>query len=53
MVAIKAGKQIGIGDQVGVKMLERGGGRAVELTAPKQLAKELELGRGLGIGLGR
>jgi type IV secretory pathway VirD2 relaxase len=53
LVALKAGKEIGIGDQVGVRMLERGGAKAVELIAPKQLAKELELGRGLGLGLGR
>ncbi len=53
LVAIKPGKEIEIGDQVGVKILERSGAKAVELIAPKQLAKELELSRGLGIGLGR
>ncbi len=53
MAPIKHGKEIGIGDQVGVKMLERGGAKTVELIAPQQLAKELELGRGLGLGLGR
>ena len=53
MVPIKAGKEIGIGDHVGVKMLERNGARSLELIAPKQLAKELELSRGLGLGLGR
>ena len=53
LAAIKRGMEIGIGDQVGVKILERGNAMAVELIAPKQLAKELELGRGLGLGLGR
>ena len=32
---------------------KRSGAKAVELIAPKQLAKELELSRGLGLGLGR
>ena len=53
LVGVKAGKEIGIGDQVGVEILERGGARSLELIAPRQLAKELELSRGLGLGLGR
>jgi hypothetical protein len=53
LAPIKAGKEIGIGDQVGVRMLERNGARSLELIAPKQFAKELELSRGLGLGLGR
>jgi hypothetical protein len=48
-VAMKGVKDLRIGDEVGVKLLERNGARSLDLIA----GKELELARTLSLGLGR
>jgi hypothetical protein len=45
-VMVKPKLELGIGDDVGVKLMERGASRTLELAA----SKELDLMRGLGLG---
>jgi hypothetical protein len=47
-IVVKPTKKLGVGDDVGVKLLERASRRTIELV----IGKELELARKLGLGLG-
>jgi hypothetical protein len=46
---VKPTKELGIGAEVGVKLMERGNARTLDL----KVGKELELARTISLGLGR
>jgi hypothetical protein len=48
-VVVKPKLEISVGDEVGVRLLERGGARSLDLI----VGKELDLALNLGLGLGR
>jgi hypothetical protein len=48
-VVVKPTKELGIGDEVGVKLMERGNARTLDII----VGKELELARTISLGLGR
>jgi type IV secretory pathway VirD2 relaxase len=45
-IVMKSAKELSIGDEIGVKLLERNGARTLELTTGKELARTISLGLG-------